>query len=98
MFKTFSQIRSLAIVAAAGALVSTSAAANPLALFPFGQPQPAPQVMSYAPVETDDAAETPARFKRQVVNYATHEAPGTVIIDTPNTYLYLVLGNARRSA
>ena len=84
-----------ALAIAAGALVSTSAAANPLSLFPFGQPQPAPQVMAYAPVETEDTAETPARFKRQVVNYATHEAPGTVIIDTPNTYLYLVLGNGK---
>jgi len=95
MFKTISQIRSLAIAAAAGALISSSAAANPLALFPFAQPQPAPQAMAYAPVETEETAETPARFKRQVVNYATHEAPGTVIIDTPNTYLYLVLGNGK---
>jgi lipoprotein-anchoring transpeptidase ErfK/SrfK len=29
------------------------------------------------------------------VSYAGREAPGTVIIDTPNTYLYLVLGNGR---
>jgi lipoprotein-anchoring transpeptidase ErfK/SrfK len=36
-----------------------------------------------------------ARFKRQIVDYATHEAPGTIVIDTPNTYLYLVLGNGR---
>jgi len=95
MFKTISQIRNLAIAVAAGALVSSSAAANPLQLF-FAQPQPAPQAMAYAFVEKDAAtAETPARFKRQVVNYATHEAPGTVIIDTPNTYLYLVLGNGK---
>ena len=33
--------------------------------------------------------------KRQVVNYATREAPGTVIIDTPNTYLYYVLGGGQ---
>jgi lipoprotein-anchoring transpeptidase ErfK/SrfK len=32
-------------------------------------------------------------LQRKVVNYATREAPGTVIIDTPNTYLYLVLGH-----
>ncbi len=29
----------------------------------------------------------------QVVNYASNEAPGTIIVDTPNTYLYLVIGN-----
>ena len=37
----------------------------------------------------------PARFKRQVVNYSTREAAGTIIIDTPNTYLYYVLGNGQ---
>ncbi len=37
----------------------------------------------------------PSRFKRQVVSYATNEAPGTVVVDTPNTYLYLVLGQGR---
>ena len=26
---------------------------------------------------------------------ATHEAPGTIVIDTPNTYLYLVLGDGQ---
>ena len=35
--------------------------------------------------------EMPARLKRQIVSYPTREAPGTVIIDTPNTYLYYVL-------
>ena len=89
----------LAIAVAAGALVSTSAAANPLNLFPFlqqqQQQQQQPQVMAYAPVETEATTETPARFKRQVVNYPTNEAPGTIIVDTPNTYLYLVLGNGK---
>jgi lipoprotein-anchoring transpeptidase ErfK/SrfK len=35
------------------------------------------------------------RFRRQMVAYNTTEAPGTVIIDTPNTYLYYVLGGGR---
>jgi lipoprotein-anchoring transpeptidase ErfK/SrfK len=35
------------------------------------------------------------RFHRQVVAYNTNEAPGTIIIDTPNTYLYYVLGQGR---
>ena len=38
------------------------------------------------------------RFRRQVVAYNTSEAPGTIVIDTPNTYLYYVLGKAARSA
>ena len=40
-------------------------------------------------------AERRARFRRQIVDYRTNEAPGTIIIDTPNTYLYLVLGNGQ---
>ena len=35
------------------------------------------------------------RFRRQVVAYNTSEAPGTIVIDTPNTYLYYVLGGGR---
>ena len=35
------------------------------------------------------------RFRRQMVTYNTNEAPGTIVIDTPNTYLYFVLGNGR---
>src|SRR5207244_8829836 len=84
----------LPALAAALLFTSASASANPFELFPFARPQ-APQVMAYAPVETDEAAEVPARFRRQVVNYATNEAPGTIIVDTPNTYLYFVLGNGR---
>jgi lipoprotein-anchoring transpeptidase ErfK/SrfK len=34
-------------------------------------------------------------LRRQIVAYSTREAPGTVVVDTPNTYLYLVLGNGR---
>jgi lipoprotein-anchoring transpeptidase ErfK/SrfK len=70
------------------------AAAAPLPLFPFpvpesNQAQPAPSD------EVDAPFELPARFKRQVVNYPTREATGTIIIDTPNTYLYYVLGNGQ---
>src|SRR5882672_10415547 len=37
----------------------------------------------------------PQRLQRQIIGYSTHEAPGTVVIDTPNTVLYYVLGNNR---
>ena len=45
--------------------------------------------------ETERGYQTPAQFRRQVVAYNGSEAPGTVIIDTPNTFLYLVMGNGR---
>jgi lipoprotein-anchoring transpeptidase ErfK/SrfK len=32
---------------------------------------------------------------RKVVDYPTKEPPGTIIVDTPNTYLYLVLGDGQ---
>jgi lipoprotein-anchoring transpeptidase ErfK/SrfK len=94
------------VAAAMGALTigavafTSSAAAAPLPLFPFfGQPtqQAAPQ-QQLAPSDDEDSPSTftlPARLKRQVVNYPTREAPGTIIIDTPNTYLYYVLGNGQ---
>src|SRR3984957_9652331 len=80
----------------AGLIVLTgSAAAAPLPLFPFAMPEPPQAVQPAPPVEGDAPFELPARFKRQIVNYPTREAAGTVIIDTPNTYLYYVLGNGQ---
>jgi lipoprotein-anchoring transpeptidase ErfK/SrfK len=77
---------------------SCSAAAAPLQLFPFvmtsPDEQPAPQVALPSRNE-GTVVEMPARLKRQVVSYPTREAPGTIIIDTPNTYLYYVLGNGQ---
>ncbi len=77
---------------------SGSATATPLQLFPFFLAPPmqysAPSAQS-APSDEGPAVEMPARLRRQIVSYATREAPGTVIIDTPNTYLYYVLGGSR---
>ena len=83
---------------AIGAIVFTGTApAAPL--FPFfvdPSVQVAPPAVQSAPSEDEGAAaELPARLKRQIVSYPTREAPGTVIIDTPNTYLYSVLGGGR---
>ena len=75
------------------------ATAAPLELFPFIMTPPtqvAPLQAAAAPAEDEGTVfELPARLRRQVVNYATREAPGTVIIDTPNTYLYYVLGGGQ---
>jgi lipoprotein-anchoring transpeptidase ErfK/SrfK len=48
-----------------------------------------------AAVTTEAAAEVPSALHRQLVSYSTTEAPGTIVIDTPNTYLYYVLGGGR---
>jgi lipoprotein-anchoring transpeptidase ErfK/SrfK len=39
--------------------------------------------------------ELPPQFRKQLVDYVTTEPPGTIIIDTPNTYLYLTLGQGK---
>jgi lipoprotein-anchoring transpeptidase ErfK/SrfK len=43
----------------------------------------------------ESQASMPGHMRRQTVSYATNEAPGTIIVDTPNTYLYLVLGGGK---
>jgi lipoprotein-anchoring transpeptidase ErfK/SrfK len=88
---------SLALLAAA--LVSGPAQAQSLFSF-LAQPQPmraAPQplVEEQAQPTEDEDAQLPARLKRQIVAYKSAEAPGTIIIDTPHTYLYYVLGNGK---
>ncbi len=81
------------------AFVNTAAAA-PVPIFPFILTPPTeavqPPVQSMPQAQEEDrSVELPARLRRQVVAYPTREAPGTIIIDTPHTYLYLVLGNGQ---
>ncbi len=45
--------------------------------------------------ETGQPRELPAQFRRQMVDYPTREPAGTIVIDTPNTYLYFVLGGGK---
>src|SRR5579862_4142250 len=54
-------------------------------------PQYAPQVDQPSDVGSD--ADLPAALRRQVVAYPNREPPGTIIIDTPHTFLYLTLGS-----
>lgn len=82
---------------ALGAVIAASGAqAQTFAYFP--QEQYAPQQQA-APLATDESvsedAQLDPRLQRQIVNYRTNEAPGTVIVDTPNTFLYLVMGDGK---
>jgi lipoprotein-anchoring transpeptidase ErfK/SrfK len=45
--------------------------------------------------ETGARRSIPPKFQRTVVDYYTKEPAGTIIIDTPNTYLYFVLGRGQ---
>jgi lipoprotein-anchoring transpeptidase ErfK/SrfK len=87
-----SALRAFAFAAIAGAaLTTTTASASPLILGYAPQDQRSVETMT----EPNEGFQQVARYKRQIVSYYTTEAPGTIIIDTPNTYLYLVLGNGR---
>jgi lipoprotein-anchoring transpeptidase ErfK/SrfK len=90
--------RPLALAALAGlVIVSLPAVATAQAYAPVAPNGYTNTV--FAPALRDDDAASSAvespRLQRQVVDYATREAPGTIVIDTPNTYLYLVLGNGK---
>ena len=45
--------------------------------------------------ETGQPKELPANLKKQLVDFTTKEPAGTIVIDTANTYLYLVLGSGK---
>jgi lipoprotein-anchoring transpeptidase ErfK/SrfK len=63
---------------------------------PSATPQPPANLAALPPEEQPeegDPKELPPQFRRQIVAYQTKEAPGTIIIDTPSTFLYYVLGD-----
>jgi lipoprotein-anchoring transpeptidase ErfK/SrfK len=90
-------VAALATLAAATAISITTASANPFEFLGNSNYQPIQQAPAYANPD-EDSSEMRADLKRQIVSYRTNEAPGTVIVDTPNTYLYLVMpgGKAMR--
>lgn len=47
------------------------------------------------PLPATDISEVNPRFLRQEVAYPTAEAPGTIVVDTDNRFLYLVRENGR---
>ncbi len=77
--------------------------ANPPPAYSYGAPGPVPPsqgtaVAAFPPEyqpEHAPAKELPPRFHRTLVDYPTVEPPGTIIIDTPNTYLYLTIGHGK---
>ncbi len=62
-------------------------------------PDGRPVVLSALPAdeqpEVGPAEQLPPNLRRQEVAFSTKEPPGTLIVDTPNTYLYYVLGGGR---
>jgi len=47
------------------------------------------------PGDENENPQLPSRLQRQIVTFPSHEIPGTVIIDTANTFLYYILGSGK---
>ncbi|MBW7966497.1 L,D-transpeptidase [Bradyrhizobium sp. BR 10261] len=75
--------------------VYVAAPAHASAPAPAAAPAPAPVPTPAPLVEPPKAADGPGAFVRQVVDYASHQTPGTVIVDTKNTFLYFVLNDTQ---
>src|SRR5262245_56540234 len=86
-------IATVALIALAG-LIAMAALWSAPALA-----QSSPLSGSYQPQATvadeNDDAEVPAHLRRQTVSYSGQEGAGTIVIDTPNTYLYYVVGGGK---
>jgi lipoprotein-anchoring transpeptidase ErfK/SrfK len=56
----------------------------------------APFTSAVAPLaEEADAFELAPNLQRQIVGYSANVPPGSIVVDTANTYLYFVLGEGR---
>jgi lipoprotein-anchoring transpeptidase ErfK/SrfK len=85
------------LVAAGGAFSIGAAAAAPLPASGATWALYGSAVAGQSAIETPEADvfELAPNLRRQAVDYSTNAAPGTVIIDTAQTYLYYVLGDGR---
>jgi lipoprotein-anchoring transpeptidase ErfK/SrfK len=73
---------------------NNAGAGQPPAVGADGRPM---TVAALPPDEQPDAGPTQLapNLRRQEVSFVTKEPAGTIVVDTPNTYLYYVLGNGR---
>jgi lipoprotein-anchoring transpeptidase ErfK/SrfK len=92
-------LRTTSLIAGAAALLLlpgvTAAHAQGLGYAPVAQQAFPPDVTVDQPMAQDEDSLLTDRLRRTVVRLDTREAPGTIIIDTGNTYLYYVLGGGR---
>jgi lipoprotein-anchoring transpeptidase ErfK/SrfK len=70
-------------------------AAPPSAFQQFPMQQRTPAAPQERITEETDTAPVPDHLRRQIVAYHRKEAPGTIVVDTANTYLYYVLPGGR---
>jgi len=87
-------ITRIALTTAAALACAPAAFAEPLSYAPFGQPVQHQQILQDSGLMADPQELAP-QLRRRVVDYPSREAAGTIVIDTPNTQLFLVLGNGK---
>ena len=90
-----SNLLKTAVLLAGAALLVGSAVAAPLPAATSGAAPLAPAPSTSRWPMRADPAELAPNLRRQLVDYSANVAPGTVIIDTANTYLYFVLGDGK---
>jgi lipoprotein-anchoring transpeptidase ErfK/SrfK len=78
---------------AGAALWIGTAIAAPLPSSYMGPGMPLEAGAEALPIET--LSELPPNLRRQVVDYASGATPGTVVVDTAQTYLYFVLNDGK---
>jgi len=93
-------IRTVILGVVLGAALGVAAAfAEPLGFqAPMARPDAVFEPMMRTPAGLDEFAggdALPAHLRRQVVSYLAREPAGTLVIDTPHTYLYFVIGDGR---
>jgi lipoprotein-anchoring transpeptidase ErfK/SrfK len=88
----------MAVMAALVALLP-AACASTAQQSAYGAPPATPMyaAMPYErfPIPAVDTGRVASKYLRQIVDYRTPERPGTIIVDTPNKFLYLVLENGK---
>jgi lipoprotein-anchoring transpeptidase ErfK/SrfK len=81
------------------AAVAGAVGFGPVALAQFFRPVeriPEPTMEDVDPGQQRGSAETlPYQFRRQPVYYRSHEAPGTIVVDTSERFLYLIQSPTR---
>lgn len=84
-----------ALVAATSFVITSVVSAQPITAGKAAMQTERAMPRLDAAIDPDDIREIAPQKRRAVVNYATGEAPGTIVIDTPSTYLYFVLGGGK---
>ena len=90
-----SYLPKVAVLLAGMALSVGSAAAAPLPLLASAPAGASSTAIDRPSADETDSVELAPNLHRQMVDYSANVAPGTVVIDTEQTYLYFVLGEGK---